>query len=460
MTQIDSRSSAATHTNTQAQMCNAGTTIDGTLCTEPVPAEYVGTGYSASNGTQTGPSVRHKDASHDGSWVAGRYMAQSAVATQAGPGLTCGSAGSAQNRELLAQHSSSSAKSQLTGQPSKLLQEHLETSRLQQPQQEQTVRHACNGEQHEFQSNMLNTAAVIDLPQQTSDVSCCPCMQNAGKQSCIASAHASSTISSRMQQQVDNASGDRRSVGSSRPPSAAHTDVLPESTVWEASPIQEQELVPLNPKHLPPRPIQPSGMHRSNAQPEGQHTPRLARPSASHARHSNGGHSESDGSVSDMGLRKPSRKSRGSGKRRTRTKPCRPDDGHAAGINGHLSPLLDSASTVSRCKSPTPEAEDLRMDPRHYTLGCPTCGHCKLHQKHVHKCSQGGTVGSRSAVKSPAAAVRVRGECRATTATRHTAGRQVLNQAYIAGLSGPSAQIPHYARPTEAALLRQAGAST
>lgn len=152
------------------------------------------------------------------------------------------------------------------------------------------------------------------------------------------------------------------------------------------------------------------------------------------------------------------------------------DDGHAAGINGHLSPLLDASPTTSMQRAETPDW-NLRRTP--VSAGsmhsCPACSPCvnahgsassRDKPQVVNRCvrSTKGTVRQGSSKAGGTTATRrTHGDCE-TSATAKALGaidgKHLVQQAYLASLSDSSARTPGYAKPTKAALIRQACGSS
>lgn len=150
------------------------------------------------------------------------------------------------------------------------------------------------------------------------------------------------------------------------------------------------------------------------------------------------------------------------------------DDGHAAGINGHLSPLLDSSSASSVQQ----ETSDWSLHRQAASVGSPRA--CRACDTYVHgrgsaprrtkpqtvqtssrhtKCTLRQQI---SRTEGNATSKKTRGPSVAACAPKLVqdgaqSGRQLAHQAYLAAVTGPFAmQSPHYAKPTKAALMRQA----
>lgn len=153
------------------------------------------------------------------------------------------------------------------------------------------------------------------------------------------------------------------------------------------------------------------------------------------------------------------------------------DDGHAAGINGHLSPLLDTSSTINMQRAVTPDW-NLRRTP--VSAGsmhsCPACS-IGVHEhgsgrrdkaQAVHRCvrsAKGNMRQPSSKAVRASATHRICGDCVTSSASKAQKGGALdgklhVQQAYLAALSNSSARTPGYAKPTKAALLRQACGSS
>jgi hypothetical protein len=158
------------------------------------------------------------------------------------------------------------------------------------------------------------------------------------------------------------------------------------------------------------------------------------------------------------------------------------DNGRAAGlelakqINGRLSPLLSNSSTVSMHQS-----QDWRSRRTPASIGsiqsCPACAEVRVHahcsasrsenKSHtIHRCvrrTKGSVRQTTSKAGGTSTMHRNDGDCGASTRSKVLGGAQdgkrVVRQAYIVALSAFSARTPSYAKPTKAALLRQACAS-
>ena len=165
------------------------------------------------------------------------------------------------------------------------------------------------------------------------------------------------------------------------------------------------------------------------------------------------------------------RKEKGTRRRRSTAGSQNKDDGHAAGINGHLSPLLDTSSTTSVQRAVTPDWH-LRSTPASACSlhSCPACDR-RVHgsgsrdrPQAGHPClqsSRGSLRQLNSNSSDTAATHRVRGDCVMSVASKAQRGgtadgKRVMQQAYLAALSDSSARTPGYAKPTKAALLRHA----
>ena len=149
------------------------------------------------------------------------------------------------------------------------------------------------------------------------------------------------------------------------------------------------------------------------------------------------------------------------------------DDGHAAGINGHLSPLLDTSSTAHVHHAVPPDWHLRRSPASAGSLhSCPACDRCvhahgsggtdRAHAlRRVVRSSQGFLRQPSSKASDTSATNRVRGDCVVAAPFKAqwggaADGKHVVQQAYLAGLSDSSARTPHYAKPTKAALMKHA----